>query len=147
MRYSECTLGRVFVIRLEDGDRLPDTIEHLAGEKDISRGMCFVVGGIKGGGKVVVGPEDVDASPVNPMIEELSGVHEIAGVGMVFPDAEGVPKLHMHAALGRAGKTIAGCIRPGIETWTVGEVVLVELNGSGAHRMKHPELGFELLEP
>ena len=147
MKYSEGNIGRIFVISLEDGDELPRAIEEFAAEKGIAGGMCILVGGIDDGGNIVVGPRDGETLPPEPMLYQLVGVHEVAAVGTLFPDSEGKPKLHMHAALGRAGKTIAGCIRPGIETWIVGEVILVELSGSGAYRMKHPELGFELLEP
>lgn len=36
----------------------------------------------------------------------------------------GQPKLHLHAALGRSGKTTTGCLRPGVKTWLVGEVII-----------------------
>ena len=38
---------------------------------------------------LVVGPEDGSASPVTPMQRLLDNVHEIAGVGTLFPDEEG----------------------------------------------------------
>ena len=122
MRYSEGEIGRVFVIRLEDGDKLPEVIEDFADGKGISHGMCLLIGGIESRGKVVVGPENGKATPIVPMVTELSGVHEIVGVGTLFPDSDDKPILHMHASLGRGGKTITGCIRMGIETWKVGEV-------------------------
>jgi len=85
MRYSEAHTGRVFVIRLETGDRLPD--------------------------------------------------------------AQGKPSLHLHAALGRGDAAVAGCTRPGVDIWKVGEVVLVELLGTEARREIDPATGFSLLEP
>ena len=36
MRYSEARTGRVFVIRLETGDRLPDVIERFAADQDVA---------------------------------------------------------------------------------------------------------------
>ncbi|EGW37165.1 hypothetical protein [Desulfosporosinus sp. OT] len=30
MKYSEANLGRIFILRLEHGDRIPDTIENFA---------------------------------------------------------------------------------------------------------------------
>jgi len=56
-------------------------------------------------------------------------------------------QLHMHAALGREGKTRSGCIRPGIEVWKVGEVILLEITGSTAHRQEDKVTGFNMLEP
>lgn len=147
MRYSEGKIGRVFVIRLEDGDKLPEVIEDFAKGKGISHGMCLLIGGIESRGKVVVGPENGKTTPIVPMVTELSGVHEIVGVGTLFPDDNGNPSLHMHAALGREGKTITGCIRLGIETWKLGEVVLLEITDNTACRKKDPALGFNLMEP
>ncbi len=147
MRYSEARTGRVFVIRLETGDRLPDAIERLAAEQGVARGFLVVLGGAEDDSRVVVGPEDAGALPPVPMIHRIAGVHEIAGVGTIFPDAQGRPSLHLHAALGRGGAAVVGCARPGVEVWNVGEVVLVELLGTGARREIDPATGFSLLEP
>lgn len=147
MKYSEGKVGRIFVIRLEDGDRMPDAIESFARENNVLRGMCILVGGIKDGGNIVVGPKNGDSLPPQPITFRIDGVHEIAGVGTVFPDDEGNPKLHMHASLGREGKTSTGCIRPGIEVWKVGEIVLLEIKENPARRKKDSQTGFELLEP
>lgn len=147
MKHSQAELGRVFVIRLEDGDRLPAAIEKFAARNGVLRGLCILVGGINEGGRIVVGPEDGRTLPPVPILFPLEGVHEVAGVGTIFPDQEGKPILHMHAALGRSGITRAGCIRPGVEVWQVGEVILLELVGSGSRRLADRATGFELLEP
>ncbi|MBA7706110.1 hypothetical protein ES703_114956 [subsurface metagenome] len=147
MKYSEGKVGRIFVIRLEDGDRMPDAIESFARENNVLRGMCILVGGIKDGGNIVVGPKNGDSLPPQPITFRIDGVHEIAGVGTVFPDDEGNPKLHMHASLGREGKTSTGCIRPGIAVWKVGEIILLEIQENPARRKKDSQTGFELLEP
>lgn len=147
MRYSEARTGRVFVVRLETGDRLPDAIERLAVEQGIACGFLVVLGGADDGSRIVTGPEDGAALPPIPMIHRIAGVHEIAGVGTIFPDAQGKPSLHLHAALGRGGAAVAGCTRPGVDIWKVGEVVLVELLGTGARRELDPATGFSLLEP
>jgi predicted DNA-binding protein with PD1-like motif len=42
MKYTEAVQGRIFVIRLEDGDVLHEEIERLAEEKNISAGMLLV---------------------------------------------------------------------------------------------------------
>ena len=145
MRVSEARVGRVFVMRLEDGDRLPEAVEAFARQSGVSRGVCFLVGGI-GGGRVVVGPERSEARPVIPMVRELDGVHEAAAVGTLFPDEDGVPRLHMHAALGRGDDTRTGCVRTGIEVWELGELVLVEILESGAVRRRDPDTGFLVLD-
>jgi predicted DNA-binding protein with PD1-like motif len=146
MKHSEAKLGRIFVIRLEDGDSLPDSIEAFASENGVERGMCILVGGA-GPGSLVVGPEDGDAVPVVPMLHTIKDVHEIAGVGTVFPDETGKPVLHMHAALGREGNTRAGCVRKGVDIWKVGEVILLEITENRSQRKMDPNTGFELLQP
>ncbi len=147
MKYSEGNIGRVFVIRLEDGDRLPQSLETLATEKDVKRGICLLVGGVKGGGTIVSGPRQAETVPIETINKILDGIHETVAVGAIFPDEKGIPKLHMHAALGRDQETITGCIRLGIETWKVGEVVLLEIINNNAQRKKEATTGFELLEP
>ncbi len=146
MKYSEGSIGRIFVLSLEDGEELPRAIEEFAAEKGISRGMCMLVGGIDDGGNIVVGPRDRDTLPPDPILYRLTGVHEVAAVGTLFPGPEGKPSLHMHAALGRDGETRSGCIRPGVSVWKLGEVILLEILNSSAARVLDPETGFAVLD-
>jgi len=145
MKASEGRVGRVFVIRLEDGDVVPECIERFAEEKGISVGHVILVGGI-GDGEVVVGPRDSEEMPPQPMLLPIDGAHEVVGVGVIAPDGDGKPVLHIHAALGRSGQTLIGCLRPGVTTWLVGEVILYEIVGADVARVRDKESGFELLE-
>ncbi len=145
MKASEGRIGRVFVARLEDGDLVPGCIEELAAEKGISVGQVVLIGGI-GGGEVVVGPRRSDEMPPEPMLLPLDGAHEVAGVGVLAPGPDGKPGLHIHAALGRSGKTTTGCLRPGVSTWLVGEAVIYEILGVDAARVMSERAGFALLE-
>ncbi len=147
MRWSEGKIGRVFVLRLEDGDRIPECIESFAQEKRISHAMCILVGGVEDGGTIVAGPVDGESMPPVPVLFELKGVHEILALGTIFPDQKGKPSLHMHAALGRQGVASVGCTRPGIEVWKLGEVILLEITESTAYRLLDPATGFEMMEP
>ena len=144
MQWTEASLGRAFVLRLEDKERVPQAIEEFAAAHGVKRALVALLGGVAGG-KLIVGPEDGEASPVVPLTHLLDGVHEAAALGTIFPDAEGRPTLHMHAALGRRGRTRAGCVRAGIEVWKVAEVVILELLGSDMVRKLDPATGFELL--
>jgi len=146
MRACEGRLGRVFVLRLEDGDVIPDCIELFAREKGVSAGHVVLVGGI-GGGQVVVGPRKSDEMPPEPVLLPVDGAHEVAGVGVLAPDESGNPVLHIHAALGRSGNTLTGCLRPGVTAWLVAEAVLYEIQGADMTRVRDSESGFLLLEP
>ena len=95
---------------------------------------------------IVVGPRDRETMPPEPMLFKLKGVHEVSGVGTIFPDDEGKPRLHMHAALGREGETRTGCIRPGVQAWKLGEFVILEILNNTAHRRMDPDTGFHVLE-
>ena len=145
MKASEGQIGRVFVIRLEDGDTVPECIENFAAAKGVSVGHVILVGGI-GGGEVVVGPRRSEEMPPEPMLLPVDGAHEVVGVGVIALGEDGKPVLHIHAALGRAGKTMTGCLRPGVTTWLVGEVILYEILGVSAARVRDEESGFELLD-
>jgi predicted DNA-binding protein with PD1-like motif len=146
MKYSEGKIGRVFVIRLEDDDELPGCIEKFAAEHKISVGQAILVGGI-GSGEIVSGPRKNKELPIDPMIIPIDGVHEIVGVGVLAPDSNGKASLHIHAALGRAGRTTMGCLRMGVKTWLVGEVIIYEILGADVARLPDKGSGFELLTP
>jgi predicted DNA-binding protein with PD1-like motif len=146
MKACEGQIGRVFVIRLEHGDAVPRSIERFAEEKGISVGHVILLGGI-GDGEIVVGPRRSEERPPQPMLLPIDGAHEVAGVGVLAPGEDGKPILHIHAALGRCGQTTTGCLRPGVTTWLVGEVILYEILGANVVRARDEESGFALLEP
>ncbi len=144
MKASEGRVGRVFVIRLEDGDIIPDCIEKFAAAKKISVGQVVVIGGI-GEGQVVVGPRRSTEMPPEPMLIPVDGAHELMAVGLIAPDKTGKPVLHIHGSLWRSGKATTGCLRPGVITWTVGEVIISEILGTNAVRHLDEKTKFELL--
>ena len=146
MKSCEGGIGRVFVIRLEDGDAVPECIERFAEEKGVSVGQAILVGGV-GSGDVVVGPRNSKEMPPEPVLLPIDGAREAVGVGVLAPSQDGKPSLHMHAALGRSGQTMTGCLRQGVTTWLVGEVILYEILGAKLTRGRDKQSGFELLEP
>lgn len=147
MKYAAARLGRVLVVRLEDGDVVHECIEEAARAEGIARAAVILVGGAGGGSRVVVGPEDGAVRPVVPLERRLHDVHEMVGVGTIFPDEAGRPVLHLHAAFGRNDQVTAGCIRVGVTTWVVGEAIILELVDNEGRRSIDPATGFELLMP
>ena len=147
MKYSEAKMGRVFVVRLEQGEILHEVIEKFASDKKIVAAACIALGAADKGSRFVVGPEDGDARPVVPMEHLLREAHEIAGTGTIFPDEEGRPMLHMHLATGRQDTAITGCVRKGVKVWQIIEVIIFELLDTEALRKKSEPLGFFVLEP
>jgi predicted DNA-binding protein with PD1-like motif len=145
MKAVEGKLGRIFVIRLEDGDQIPACIERFAEEKGILTGQVVLVGGI-GSGQVVAGPRYSDRMPPDPVLLPIDGAHEVLGLGTLAPREDGRPVLHIHASLGRSGRTLTGCLRPGVDTWLVGEVIIYEITGTQVKRVMDKKSGFALLE-
>ncbi|MFH1416035.1 MAG: PPC domain-containing DNA-binding protein [Elusimicrobiota bacterium] len=147
MRYTQAEYGRVFIIRLEDGDILHESIEKFAIEKNIKAAGVIMVGGADRDSSLVVGPEEGRSEHIKPVKYMLEDVHEIAGVGTIFPRENGQPVLHMHAACGRGDNSITGCVRSGVKIWHIGEVIIFEITGTDAYRKKDAATGFELLDP
>jgi predicted DNA-binding protein with PD1-like motif len=146
LNYTEAKLGRIFILRLNHNERLHEVIEKFATQKRIANALCFFLGGAQDKSKVVVGPKDGYALPPEPMTTLLKGVHEALGVGTIFTDEQGKPKLHMHASFGRNDDTVTGCVRMGVDVWQIGEVVILELASCTAKRAKNKDTGFEFLE-
>ena len=147
MKFSQARPGRVFVLRLEQGEVVHEVIEGFAAEHGVRCGALVMLGAADEGSRMTAGPEDGASSPIVPIIHRLDGVHELTGVGTLFPDEEGRPSLHSHVAVGRRGSGAAGCIRAGVVVWTILEVVLLELDYCTARRVKDEASGFDLLEP
>jgi len=145
MQYSVGQTGRVVVMRLEDGEPIYSCIEAVAAKEGLKHAAVWVIGGIGKGG-VVVGPEHPGTRPVKPMVRTFNDAREILGVGLLAPDPAGVSRLHLHAAMGRGDQSIVGCPRVAAECWLVDEVILVELKGISAARLKDSATGFELLQ-
>ncbi|MCF7885732.1 MAG: DNA-binding protein [Candidatus Marinimicrobia bacterium] len=147
MKYSEAKQGRTFILRLEDGEIIHETVENFAREKNINSASLIILGGADKNSKLVVGPKDGRAEQIEPMEHGLNNVHEIAGVGTLFPNENEDPILHMHITAGRKNSAVTGCIRRGIKTWLITEIILTEIKDTSAHRKRDPESGFTLLEP
>jgi len=145
MKYTEGRMGRVFVLRLEDGERLNDTLEAFARDHHVAHALAFYLGGSATGSKVVVGPDANRTDAVVPLVHLLSGSQEVLALGTLITNEAGEPVLHMHAAVGREGRATVGCTRAGVDVWLVGEVVLLEILGAEAQRRQDPDTGFQLL--
>ncbi len=146
MRYSQGSVGRIFALKLESGDRLPDSVVEFARKHDISSAMVMYVGGADATSRLVVGPEADAGDRVVPIVHLLGGIQETVAMGTLFPDEEGNPELHMHAATGREGQATVGCVRAGVDVWLIGEVIILEIIGTSGVRKIDPQTGFHLLD-
>jgi len=147
VKFSQAEQGRVFVLRLEDGDIVHETIEQFAREKNILAAALVIVGGADANSRLVVGPRQGRAETIEPVSHVLDETYEVTGTGTLFPDESGQPILHMHMACGREGNTVTGCIRDGVLVWHIMEVILFELVNTTARRVPQPPMGWKFLQP
>jgi predicted DNA-binding protein with PD1-like motif len=147
MRFSEAKQGRVFVIRLDDGEILHECVERFAREQGVEAATVILLGGADAGSRLIVGPEADRSHPIVPVDITLDRMHEVTGTGTLFPNSKGELILHAHIACGRGDSAKTGCIRCGIRVWHVMEVVLTELVGSTARRLVDSATGLEMLSP
>ena len=68
MKHSQAGYGRVFILRLEDGDILHEEIEKFAKDTGILRAQVTAVGGVDKGSRLVVGPKEGRAKEIEPMV-------------------------------------------------------------------------------
>jgi len=144
MQASEGKVGRVFVLRLDDGDMLPGCLEDFAEVRRVRLAQVVLLGGV-GEGRVVSGPRTAEMPP-DPIMLPVDGVHEVIAVGLLAPDETGRPRLHLHGALGRAGTTLTGCLREGVCTWFMVEVVVTEIVDERVNRRPDAASGLALLD-
>jgi predicted DNA-binding protein with PD1-like motif len=122
-------------------------IEMFATHHSINAAALIVLGSADEGSTLVVGPRKGRTLPIEPMTHILQNVHEVAGVGTVFPDDEDKPVLQMHMACGRRTETNTGCVHQGVRIWHVMEIILFELLDSTGLRLQESASGFKLLNP
>ncbi|WP_342678740.1 PPC domain-containing DNA-binding protein [Methanofollis sp. UBA420] len=141
MQYTEGRVGRVFSLRIDDGEDVLAELTRFVGEKGIACGMVQVLGALREG-RIVTGPERPVFPPV-PHLETVAGGWEIVGTGTIYPGGEG-PALHLHVAAGRGEATRAGCLRERAAVYLVVEAVVVEFVGMAAERALDDRTGVHL---
>jgi predicted DNA-binding protein with PD1-like motif len=146
MKVTPASLGRAFVVKIENGEILHECIETVARQNNVRHAVCFFLGGADTGSRLIVGPADGQADTIQPMQTSLPNVFEAAAVGTIFPDEFGKPVVHMHATCGRNEDARTGCVRAGVKVWLTGEVVFLELLDCAAQRRRDPKTGFNLLD-
>jgi len=144
LKSTEGMLGRVFMLRLEEGDMIPDCIEQFAMDNNISTAHVSMLGTLMEG-EVIVGPRKTSANPPQPMDLPIYEAHETIAIGVIAPDKNENPVLHIHGALGRSGNTIMGCLRNGVKSWICCEAIVQEILEVDAKRLYDEKTSFTLL--
>ncbi|MDD5458412.1 MAG: DUF296 domain-containing protein [Phycisphaerae bacterium] len=143
MEYSVGKAGRIIAARLYEGEDLYESIEKIAADENIACAAVFTTGGIRKA-DVVVGPK-TETPKIEANFKQFTGPGETLGVGTIYCDETGQPKLHIHAAMQRGETSVIGCPRGGATTFLILEVTIIEILDIKAMRKKDPKTGFNLL--
>ena len=141
MHYSEGRLGRVFVLRIDDGEDFLAVTRDFIKEKAVQTGTLLFLGALRQG-RMVTGPEEL-AIPPEPHYVMFEGGWEMVGIGTIYPGEDG-PAIHYHASVGRAGHALTGCLREKVITYIVAEVIVLEFTGLDIRRMPEERTGLVL---
>lgn len=147
MKGSEMRSGRVFVLKLDEGEVLHESVESFCSAHGVVRATVTAVGGAAQGSEIVVGPKIPIEESIIPQTYVTEAPCELTGTGTVFPDTEGKPIMHMHGSLGRSGRSVTGCFRKKVVVWLTMEIVICELLGEGPFRAESdPRISAKLLQ-
>ena len=131
MQYTGGQLGRVFVVRIDDGEDMLISLHQFISDKSIQAGSILFLGALMNG-RMVTGPEEPVIPPV-PHFVMFEGGWEVFGVGTIYPGESG-PHIHYHASVGRSGHALTGCLREKAITYLIIEAVILEFTGLSARR-------------
>lgn len=131
MQYSEGNLGRVFVLRIDDGEDLIESLKKFVRAEGVESCMALFIGALKEG-RAVTGPQLPTIPPV-PHWEEYKDGWEVFGMATIYPSAEG-PRLHIHSTIGKGREALLGCIRENAGVYLVVEAMLFEFVGLNVRR-------------
>ncbi|MCC7555390.1 MAG: DUF296 domain-containing protein [Methanoculleus marisnigri] len=141
MQYSEGQVGRVFTVRIDDGEDFLREIQRFVTAMNVRCGTIQFLGALRSG-KIVTGPKE-PVIPPTPRGEEIFGGWELLGFATIYPGEDG-PSIHLHAAAGKGIRSLAGCLREKAEVYLVIEAIVTEFVGIVAKRLPDEKTGVNL---
>ncbi len=143
MKYTKGTIGRIFLLKFNDGDILLDELARLARKERLKAATFVFIGALKKG-SLVTGPKR-PVIPPEPNWVKFKDAWEVMGIGTIFTNASG-PQIHVHTSMGKKTNTLIGCVRKKSEVFLVIEAVVFELKGVKASKDIDPKTGLNLLK-
>jgi len=143
MQYTKGTIGRVFLVKFEDGDVLIDKLGDLAGKEKIRAATLIFLGALRKG-SLVTGPKK-PVIPPEPNKVSFKDGWEVMGIGTIFTNKTG-PQIHIHSSMGKKQKVLTGCVRGKSKVFLVVEAIILELKGVKASKDIDPKTGLNLLK-
>jgi predicted DNA-binding protein with PD1-like motif len=143
MKYTKGSIGRIFLVKFDDGDIILKELEELAKRERVKQAVFVFIGALKEG-KLVTGPKKPVIPPV-PNWRSFKDGWETLGIGTIFANKSG-PQIHMHTSMGKASKTMTGCLRKEGKVFLVIEAVVFELKGVKAKKECDELTGINMLK-
>lgn len=141
MQYSEGQVGRIFTVRIDDGEDYLREIQRFVTAMNIRCGTIQFLGAVRSA-TIVTGPKEL-VIPPSPRAEEIFGGWELLGFATIYPGEDG-PSIHLHTAAGKGIRSLAGCLREKAEVYLVVEAIVTEFVGISAKRILDPKTGVNL---
>jgi len=143
MKYTQGKIGRVFVIKFDDGDIFLEKLAVFARKENLKAATMVFIGALKKG-DLVTGPRK-PVIPPEPNKVYFKDGWEVMGIGTIFTNKAG-PQIHIHAAMGKKQKALIGCVRGKSRVFLVIEAIVLELRGVKAGKSIDPNTGLNLLK-
>lgn len=142
MKVQEGKIGRVFVLAFDHNEELLTPLKNFIIDKNIRAGFIQLLGAIQKG-DIVCGPQETVVPPT-PIKKEIQTANELIGIGSICWEND-QPKIHLHAALGRAENALLGCIRGAAKVYITIEAMITEITGVTLTKNFKEELGLSTL--
>lgn len=142
MQYAKGTLGRVFLLKFDNGDIFIKELDSFARKENIKAATIVFLGALRKG-HIVTGPKK-PVIPPEPNWRVFKDGWEVMGMGTIF-QGRSSPQIHIHASMGKRNKTITGCVRKESSVFLVIEAVVFEIKGVRAAKELDPKTGINLL--
>jgi predicted DNA-binding protein with PD1-like motif len=141
MKYKSTNSGFGYVIRLEKGEKLVESLQSFAEKENITGGFFYGLGAVE---DVTIGRYDLEKNKYE--FRELESTYELASLnGNVALSGDGVV-VHAHGVLGDNNlNAVAGHIKEATVAVTV-EIFMHLQHGATMKRMLDDETGLNLLE-
>ena len=98
MQYTKGSLGRIFLLKFEDGDILLDKLSGFVKKEKLKAAAMVFIGALKEG-DLVTGPKKPVIPPCPNKVYFKDG-WEVMGVGTIFTNKIG-PQIHIHTSMGK----------------------------------------------
>ncbi|MDP2929602.1 MAG: DUF296 domain-containing protein [Candidatus Omnitrophota bacterium] len=143
MRYTQGRIGRIFILKFDDGDIMLEKLGAFAKKEKLKAAVMVFIGALKKG-DLVTGPRKPVIPPV-PNTVNFKDAWESLGIATIFTNAKGA-QIHIHSAMGKSLKTLTGCVRGKSEVFLVIEAVVFELKDVKATKEIDVRTGLNLLK-